>query len=272
MELRSALTEAKTTNGPVVREGLHVVDGSDDIEFTLRVLPVERAAPRPSAACSCCSNRRIGPPGPRVPLAQDEALAANADPRRGLAAAGTRVDQAVPAVHRRRAGSGEPGTARRARGGAVEQRGAAEHQRRARDHEGGTAVGERGTDDGQRAVPEPQPRARRVDRRPVELHQQRGSADGHRRTRSADPPADACGAEGLQPPADRRRAIDLEHIKFSLAVDGIGAIVDRLWRRCSHGNAMSAIAKAAGGCCACCRSAPATIGSTARRSSPWTST
>ena len=25
MELRSALTEAKTTNGPVVREGLHVV-------------------------------------------------------------------------------------------------------------------------------------------------------------------------------------------------------------------------------------------------------
>ena len=40
MELRSALTEAKTTNGPVVREGLHVVDGSDDIEFTLRVLPV----------------------------------------------------------------------------------------------------------------------------------------------------------------------------------------------------------------------------------------
>ena len=40
MELRSALTEAKATNGPVVREGLHVIDGSDDIEFTLRVLPV----------------------------------------------------------------------------------------------------------------------------------------------------------------------------------------------------------------------------------------
>lgn len=40
MELRSALTEAKATNGPIVREGLHVADGSDDIEFTLRVLPV----------------------------------------------------------------------------------------------------------------------------------------------------------------------------------------------------------------------------------------
>ena len=63
MELRSALTEAKTTNGPVVREGLHVVDGSDDIEFTLRVLPVSVAAPRRTAACSCCSNRRIGRPG-----------------------------------------------------------------------------------------------------------------------------------------------------------------------------------------------------------------
>jgi two-component system CheB/CheR fusion protein len=43
MELRSALTEAKTTNSPIVREGLHVVDGTDDIEFTLRVLPVRVA-------------------------------------------------------------------------------------------------------------------------------------------------------------------------------------------------------------------------------------
>ena len=34
---------------------------------------------------------------------------------------------------------------------------------------------------------------------------------------------------------------------------------------------MSAIARAAGGCYACCRSAPATTASTARPSSPWTS-
>ena len=43
MELRSALTEAKTTSAPVVREGLHVVDGTDDVEFNLRVLPVRVA-------------------------------------------------------------------------------------------------------------------------------------------------------------------------------------------------------------------------------------
>ena len=43
MELRSALTEAKATAGPIVREGLHVAYGGDDIEFTLRVLPVKVA-------------------------------------------------------------------------------------------------------------------------------------------------------------------------------------------------------------------------------------
>ena len=40
MELRSALTEAKATSGPIVREGLHVADGGADVEFTLRVLPI----------------------------------------------------------------------------------------------------------------------------------------------------------------------------------------------------------------------------------------
>ena len=43
MELRSALTEAKTTNAPVVREQLHVTDAGQDIEFTLRILPVRLA-------------------------------------------------------------------------------------------------------------------------------------------------------------------------------------------------------------------------------------
>jgi two-component system CheB/CheR fusion protein len=48
LELRSALAEAKTARAPVVREQLHVLDGSADIEFTLRVLPVsvvESSAP-----------------------------------------------------------------------------------------------------------------------------------------------------------------------------------------------------------------------------------
>jgi len=40
MELRSALTEAKAANAPVTRDHLHVRYGGDDIEFTLRVLPV----------------------------------------------------------------------------------------------------------------------------------------------------------------------------------------------------------------------------------------
>ena len=70
-------------------------------------------------------------------------------------------------------------------------------------------------------------------------------------------------------PTDVGRSI--EHIKFSLAVDGIGAI-DRAGdrHRCSRGSARSATATAAGGCCACCRSAPPTIASTARPS--WRST
>lgn len=49
MELRSALTEAKATNAPVVRDNLHVLDGGEDIEFTLRVLPVNVAH-----ASDCC--------------------------------------------------------------------------------------------------------------------------------------------------------------------------------------------------------------------------
>ena len=40
MELRSALTEAKSTNAATVREGLRTADGGTPIEFTLRVLPV----------------------------------------------------------------------------------------------------------------------------------------------------------------------------------------------------------------------------------------
>ena len=58
----------------------------------------------------------------------------------------------------------------------------------------------------------------------------------------------------------------LEHIKFSLAVDGIGGDHrpgDRLGA--AVGARGRATATAAGGCCACCRSAPPTTGSTARR-------
>jgi two-component system CheB/CheR fusion protein len=42
-ELRTALTEAKASKAPVVREGLHMVKGSDEIDFTLRILPVSTA-------------------------------------------------------------------------------------------------------------------------------------------------------------------------------------------------------------------------------------
>ena len=77
MELRSALTEAKTTNGPVVREGLHVVDGSDDIEFTLRVLPVR--LPHHSEGCLLVLfESKDWPAWSAGSLAQDEGLAANA--------------------------------------------------------------------------------------------------------------------------------------------------------------------------------------------------
>ena len=40
LELRSALTEAKATRAPVVREHLHVSDAGRDLEFTLRILPI----------------------------------------------------------------------------------------------------------------------------------------------------------------------------------------------------------------------------------------
>ena len=40
MELRSALSEAKATQGPIVREGLRAHDQGADLPYTLRVLPV----------------------------------------------------------------------------------------------------------------------------------------------------------------------------------------------------------------------------------------
>ena len=43
LELRSALTEAKAARVPVTREQLHVSDGGRDLEFTLRILPVTAA-------------------------------------------------------------------------------------------------------------------------------------------------------------------------------------------------------------------------------------
>lgn len=49
MELRSALTEAKASRAPVVREHLRVTDGGEDVEFTLRILPVTLAH-----APDCC--------------------------------------------------------------------------------------------------------------------------------------------------------------------------------------------------------------------------
>jgi two-component system CheB/CheR fusion protein len=77
MELRSALTEAKTTNGPVVREGLHVIEGSDDIEFTLRILPVR--VPHQSEGCLLVLfESKDWPAWSAGALAQDDGLAAHA--------------------------------------------------------------------------------------------------------------------------------------------------------------------------------------------------
>jgi two-component system, chemotaxis family, CheB/CheR fusion protein len=76
MELRSALTEAKATNGTVVREGLHVADGSDDIEFTLRVLPVR--VPHESECCLLVLfESKDWPAWSAGTLAHDEGLPAN---------------------------------------------------------------------------------------------------------------------------------------------------------------------------------------------------
>jgi len=78
MELRSALTEAKTTNGPVVTDGLHVVDGSDDIEFTLRILPVR--LPHHSEGCLLVLfESKDWPAWSAGTLAQDEGLATHAN-------------------------------------------------------------------------------------------------------------------------------------------------------------------------------------------------
>ena len=271
MELRSALTEAKTTNGRSCVKGLRVVGRrrrhrvhaahpAGHARRTSRLLPARAVR-----------SRRIGRPGrPARPRRTTVTAHAGRDAawlRQELAST-----QAVPPVHRRRAGGRQSGAARGARGSAVEQRGAAEHERRARDHQGGTAVRERGADDGQRAVPQPQSRARRADGRPVELHQQRRSADGHGRTGSAHSSTDARRPDGPSTCCRPTSGDRLEHIKFSLAVEGLGdghRAGDRA--RCSRGSARCATATAGGGCCACCRSAPPTIGSTARRSWPSTS-
>jgi two-component system, chemotaxis family, CheB/CheR fusion protein len=78
MELRSALTEAKTTNGPTVREGLHVADGNDDIEFTLRVLPVR--LPHYTESCLLVLfESKSWPAWSAGALAHDDGAAATAD-------------------------------------------------------------------------------------------------------------------------------------------------------------------------------------------------
>jgi two-component system CheB/CheR fusion protein len=41
-ELRTALTEARTTGAPVIRPGLRIAESGRDIDFTLRILPVAR--------------------------------------------------------------------------------------------------------------------------------------------------------------------------------------------------------------------------------------
>ena len=185
MELRSALTEAKTTNGPVVREGLHVVDGSDDIEFTLRVLPVRVAAPRRSAACSCCSNRRTGRPGRRARSRRTKARATNADRdaawlRQELASTKqylqSIVDEQDAASQELRAAHEEVLSSNEELQSTNEELETTKEELQSANEEL-TTVNEQ--------FHEPQSRARRADRRPVELHQQRRPADGHGRTRSA---------------------------------------------------------------------------------------
>ncbi len=100
MELRSALTEAKATNAPVVREQLHVPHGAEDIEFTLRVLPV--TVPHTADCCLLVLfESKDWPAWSAGAVAQDESGSGARQSRRRLAAPGTGVDQAVPAVDRR---------------------------------------------------------------------------------------------------------------------------------------------------------------------------
>ena len=79
MELRSALTEAKATRAPVVREHLRVSDGGDDIEFTLRVLPVDAAAATGLLPAGAVRDRRTGRRGRPAPLTHDAGRHGDAD-------------------------------------------------------------------------------------------------------------------------------------------------------------------------------------------------
>ena len=271
MELRSALTEAKTTNGPIVREGLHVVGR----QRRHRVHAARPARPRraPDRVLPARALRIEGLA--RVVRGRARARRRPRRRRRPDAAwlrqelASTKqylqsiVDEQEAASQELRAAHEEVLSSNEELQSTNEELETTKEELQSANEEL-TTVNEQ--------FHEPQPRARRADRRPVELHQQRGSADGHRRARSAHPPADARGPEGLQPAADRRRAIARAH-----QVLARGRRHRRDHRpgdrpRCSRGSAMSAIATAGGGCCACCRSAPATTASTARRSWPWTST
>jgi two-component system, chemotaxis family, CheB/CheR fusion protein len=78
MELRSALTEAKAANAPVVRDSLHVRHGGADIEFTLRVLPIG-VAHSPDCCFLVLFESKDWPAWSAGALAQDEGIAAHAD-------------------------------------------------------------------------------------------------------------------------------------------------------------------------------------------------
>ena len=146
LELRSALTEAKTTRAPVVRE---------------RPARHRRRRATSSSRCACCRSTSRSPPTCcLLVLFEAEGLAGvvggrqragrrpdHGGPRRRLAAAGTGRRPSSTCSRSSISRTPRPGTARRARGSAVEQRGTAEHERGTGDHQGGAAVGQRRTDD-----------------------------------------------------------------------------------------------------------------------------
>jgi len=270
MDLRSALTEARTTNSPIVREGLHVVDGNDDIEFTLRVLPVR--LPHHTECCLLVLfESKSWPALSANALAHDDSPAATA----GRDAAWLREELVATRQYLQSIVDDQEAASQELRAAHEEVLSSNEELQSTNEELETTKEELQSSNEELTTVNEQfQSRNRELDALTDELSNFISSAGmamvtvgRDLRVRRLTPAAQQ--AFNLLP-TDVGRS--LEHIKFALAVDGIAATIEDVVASGQPWESETRAETAAGGSCGSCPSAPATTGSTARPWSRWTST
>ena len=195
-DLRMAIRQARTKNGPARKDGVFVSNGIRR-EIVLQVVPIRLPALKEihflvlfeEASRQASGAGRKRPPQEGCPPEGTGRLHRPARKRPGH-------DQGVPPDRERGVRGDERRTPVRERGDPVEQRGAPEHQRGVGDRQGGAPVDQRGADHGQRDTGEPECRAGPGEQRPPEPagEYQRSAPDGGAR------PADPC----VSPPTPAR--------------------------------------------------------------------